>query len=418
MTAIPDPIARRSTIRPSVLAIFIVFSLALLTRGAWLTIVAVNGQGHSLRFPDEMDYWSIGESIAYGEGMVGEHGFRALRMPLFPAYLSLFAGSANGLLIAKAVQCAIGALAAVLVLMLGTRVGGSRVGLVAGVLVAVDPFLVFFSSLLLTETIYITMQCLFFLVAWKAFDRNAPITKTRWIVVGLVAAACVLIREASVLPCLALIGLMIVVRRDRSAIVGGGIATLVFVLAMCPWAVRNQQVTGHLCWLTHRGGISLYDGVGPQATGEGDLADVKNMPAVRHLGEKEWNDWFMRESIRSIRDDAMRIAKLALVKIARTWSPVPNAREFRSSYVRLVSVGWTLPVYVLAVWGCVVLLRRNRSAVVALLIPALTVLLMHAVFVGSVRYRLVAMPNLELLAAIALASFGKKTIVAKNVRAD
>ena len=92
------------------------------------------------------------------------------------------------------------------------------------------------------------------------------------------------------------------------------------MVAVClvPWAVRNRQVTGDWCWLTNRAGISLYDGVGPGATGDSDRGEIKRMPAVRGLDETTWNRYFLTESVRAMREDPVRILRLALVKIGRT----------------------------------------------------------------------------------------------------
>ncbi len=165
-------------------------------------------------------------------------------------------------------------------------------------------------------------------------------------------------------------------------------------------------MTGDWCWLTHRGGISLYDGVGPQATGESNLGDVKAMPAVAGLDEVEWNRHFMTESLRSMREDPGRIFVLAVRKLARTWNPIPNVETYRSGVVRLVSAFWMVPVFAFAVAGIVVSSRRKEGSgvvgVVFILLPVLHVIMMHSLFVGSVRYRLAAHPMIEILAAVAL----------------
>jgi hypothetical protein len=195
------------------------------------------------------------------------------------------------------------------------------------------------------------------------------------------------------------------VSRNRfrgSALVGGAMAGVMIVLFLLPWAIRNQQVTGQMCWLTNRGGISLYDGVGPNATGASDLGSIKQSKPVRGLNETQWNQYFVDQSVRSIVDDPLRIAKLAIVKIARTWNPLPNADTYQSRLVRLVSVAWTIPVYGLAVFAVAMMWPRHKWSIIACLLPALSVVILHSLFVGSVRYRIVAMPGLEILAAMGI----------------
>ncbi len=384
-----------------------IYGVAFVVRAGWgLVRFGVAAQG-GLEFPDEQDYWSIATSIATTGDIVGEHGYRALRMPLYPAFLSLFSASDHGVLLARIFQWMMGAFAPVFAGVLGARVGGicfgdsggRWCGILAGLLVACDPFLIFFSSLLLTETPAIMAICLLWLVAMRGLTH--PPTLLHWSAIGLAASFCVYLRESSIFLAIPL--LCILVLRDRCrgrSLAGAAVAMLVIVVTLLPWAVRNKHVTGEMCWLTHRGGISLYDGVGPQADGSSNLGDIKQMPEVRALDEVGWNRYFLDASLDSIREDPVRILGLAVVKILRTWNPLPNVQPYQSGAVRFVSVAWTVPVYLFGMVGCVVLFRRDRVLCIAMLIPVFAILLMHAVFVGSVRYRLPAMPLLEILAAV------------------
>jgi len=354
----------------------------------------------ALEFPDEVDYWGLAASLARGDGLVGEHGFRALRMPLYPAMLAPFAGSTDGTFRAKVQQWPIGAFAAVLAALLGASVAGRAVGIAAGLLVAFDPFLVFFSSLLLNETLFITLLCGLWVAGWDGLRSDAPPPVRRWVLIGLLGAACVYAKESSLGLVALWTGLLLIrhARRPR-AWIGAGVVALVLAAGLLPWALRNRQVTGQFCWLTHRGGISLYDGVQPGATGASDLGSIKQMEAVRGLDEAAWDRYFRDRSWEQIRAEPGRMMRLAWVKIARTWNPLPNVDTYQSTAVRWVSAAWTLPVYVLAVVGAW-RLRRRRWEVAGLLLPAVYILLLHAVFVGSVRYRLPAMPFLEILTAV------------------
>jgi hypothetical protein len=163
--------------------------------------------------------------------------------------------------------------------------------------------------------------------------------------------------------------------------------------------------------LTHRGGISLYDGVRPGADGSSDLGEIKQMPAVRGLDEVAWNEYFMGESLRLIREDPGRIVHLAGIKLARTWNPVPNARDYRSPAVRLIGGSWSIPLFAFALAGAIVLTRKSLGLWLTclLLLPAIYLSILHAFFVGSVRYRLPAMPFFAILSAIAIAAIRQRS---------
>ncbi len=381
--------------------------VALLLRAGWGTFRLVRADDPSaLEFPDEKQYWLMAASVSAGEGLKDELGFRATRMPLYPAGLAVFAAMANGAIVAKVLHWVLGAAAAALTAGAAATLFDRRVGLIAGLLAAFDPFLIFFSSLLLTETAFVAVLVALWWVIARIIQQGTE-SHGRWVAVGLVAALCVYVRESGVGLIAVALGFVLVCRRfDRRTSVGVAIAAGLVVLALVPWAARNRRVVGEWYWLTTRAGISLYDGVGPQATGDSDLGNIKQMPAVRGLSEVEWNRYFMDESVKAIKSEPGRIVTLAGKKLARMWNPFPNVQTYQSPLVRTIAAVWTIPTFILAVVGALLLTIRSgkqdvRTAIF-LLLPALYLSALHSLFVGSVRYRLGAIPMVEILAAVAL----------------
>ena len=127
--------------------VLIVFAVALVLRAGWGLYRMNTAGAAALEFPDEEQYWLMAGSLHDGAGLVDELGFRAGRMPLYPALLSIAAGSPAGIGVVRVAQWFVGALGAVFALMLGTRIGGRTVGILAGLMFAADPFLIFFSFL-------------------------------------------------------------------------------------------------------------------------------------------------------------------------------------------------------------------------------------------------------------------------------
>lgn len=442
----------------------VLFLLALTARAGW-GLWRESRSEHSgvLEFPDEVQYWDMTRSLHDGKGLQDELGFRATRMPLYPAFLSLFAGSERGMFAAKTAQWAVGSLVAPFAALLARAYFGRRVSVLAGLWCAVDPFLVFFASLLLTETISITILCAFWWLIARRRIRDAvqapPASSrrqlVRWLGIGCIAALCVYSRESTIGLVMTAMALSAAPARDRMRNVAGcGIAVAVLTASLVPWGVRNERATGAWCWLTTRTGISLYDGVGPGADGASDLADVKQSPAVRGLGEHAWNRYFLDESFRIVRENPIRIVRLAWVKLGRMWNPFPNVSTHQSRLERWVSVVWMSTTLTLAACGAMLLVvgkarKRNRtdgtsdlpsdgaagslkagqptkpdpgarsscdgcgpnlSALGMLLLPAIYFSALHALFVGSVRYRLSAMPMIEVLAAFAAVTIAERIL--------
>lgn len=386
-----------------------VFLVAVLARAGFGTLRLVKADDpRALEFPDEKQYWEMAEAFQAGRGLPDELGFQATRMPLFPVALSFLAPFEHGRILAKVALWVVGGLGAVFIAGAAGTLCGSRVGVIAGLMVAFDPFLIFFSSLLLTETPFVTAEAgLWWLLASVVVAGSGSLF--RWAAIGLAAALCVYIREASLGLVLAAMAFPALQRSFRRRNVLGAVCAAGLVAAaLVPWAARNQRVIGEWTWLTTRGGISLYDAVGPQATGASDLGSVKQMPAVLGKSEVAWNRYFLRESLVSMREDPGRMMRLATVKLARMWNPFPNVESHQSRLTRLVSAAWTLPTFALALVGALLVawtpMWGGWRTALFLLLPALYFSGLHSVFVGSVRYRLGATPMLAILAAAAIVS--------------
>ena len=145
----------------------------------------------------------------------------------------------------------------------------------------------------------------------------------------------------------------------------------------------------------------------PGATGASDLAGVKDAPEVQGLTEAEWNRHFRSAARRAIAEDPWRVAALAPRKLGRTWSPILHAGEYGTGLVRGVFAAWYVPLYGFALVG-VIAVRDRLVTLVYLLLPVASVCMLHAVFVGSVRYRLPAEYALLVLSAVGIRWIFKK----------
>ncbi len=410
--------------------LLVLFLGALLLRGGYGAYQLAASGAAELTFPDEQQYWLMSRQLRAGEPLADELGFHATRMPLYPGWLAMFPDSPAGLIGARAIQWIIGALVAPLVALLGARAVDGRVGLAAGVMAAADPSLVGVSSLLLTEAVFVTVLAAWWWVSWPlvrsnssgGFRQSAALGGAKagspgtsllcWVWSGALAGLCVYLRPSSA-GLVAAWAVLLAVRqglgRGRTW-VGAAAGLAIVVLSLVPWAARNYRITGHWCWLTTRGGISLYDGVGPQATGASDLAAIKNMPGVAGLDEAAWDRWFSQASWDAIRSDPWRMVRLAGVKLARTWSPFLHAEELSSPGIRAVFAVWWIGLYGLAIAGAA-RLRDRPVVVVGLLMPALYLAALHSVYVGSVRYRVGAVPALAVLAGVGIVGLVRRRVL-------
>jgi hypothetical protein len=169
------------------------------------------------------------------------------------------------------------------------------------------------------------------------------------------------------------------------------------VVTLTPWWVRNAVVLHRFAPTAVWVGASLYDGLNPAADGGSDMRFL-DAPDIRALDESTQDRVLSEKAIAFARANPGSVAWLALVKLARFWSPWPNAGTLRAPGVAVASAVVTIPLFVFMLWG-LIRSRRDFRALVLLFGPLLYFCLLHAVFVSSIRYRVPAeIPALGLVA--------------------
>lgn len=184
-------------------------------------------------------------------------------------------------------------------------------------------------------------------------------------------------------------------------------AALCFVLAsaavLLPTVIRNYRVIGHFVPVRVGSGESLLEALGPWADG-GPGMDRIVWPADDGQADEYERDRNCRQAaIAWAASHPRETLDLAFAKFARTWSVTMNFSPYTSLLYGLICWLTVAPVYFLAAAG-LWSIRRQPALVALLLAPAVYFTLIHMVFVGSVRYRLPAMPLLFVAAALAISA--------------
>jgi hypothetical protein len=242
-----------------------------------------------------------------------------------------------------------------------------------------------------------------------------------WLMGGALLAASVLVRpSAAPLPLILGIGAAFLGLQNRAPAgaydYGAGTAraaqlrwplpvgttmVLLTVLALLPWGLRNRRVLGEWVWTTTNAGFTAYDGFHPEATGASDQSFLVEMPHLSQMSETTRSDYLSAKAKQYAQEHPGRVAKLALIKAGRTWSPAPLSPQYGSWKNRAVGLAYAVPFYVLVLaglWGR----RLGAPAKVFLLLPAIYLTAVHMLSVGSLRYRLPAEPPMAVIAASVL----------------
>lgn len=379
------------------------------------------GCAEQTEYPDEDAYVLSARSLAAGGGLSDEFGYRATYMPGYPAFLAVFQSLPRPLFWARIAQAILAAWVAPGTYLLARRFldaetapGPVLAPVLAGLAAACDPFLIFFSGLLLTEALFAAVL----VTAWVFVQGSGRKPMPYAVGAAVFMWGAVMLRpSAAALVLLTPFVLAILGRFRREVLVRAVMIPLLVMVGLVPWAVRNYAVIGQWRWLTTRGGISLYDGLRPGATGSSDLAHTKTMEQARGLSELDWDDYFRSAAWDAAWRDPAGAIRLAGRKFLRTWSLTPNVESYRGGATARLSAAWMSVMLGLAVigwWRC----RRRLIAWVLLLLPVAAFTFLHMIYVGSVRYRVPVMPFVVVLSAVGAATILAPSWMAKTARAN
>lgn len=386
---------------------------------------------------DAEGYWLLGHAIARGDDYaVHEPPRYVLRMPGYPLFLAgsqLLFGESH--FAARMLQVVVGTVNCGLVYWLGRRMIGHEAAMWGCGLMAVHPLAVGMSVLLLSETLFATglllsLLAVTFLVSSEVRSggfsasahpppdggalppkerskvavrrllfESAPATR-RLILLGLVTGVAIgfaTYMHPSWLLAGPIFAAGLMVHSWWREGIGGLTRSIVPVIAiqlalfltLLPWGLRNQRVTGHFVLTTLWMGPSLYDGLNPEADGTSDMTFFDADGLANQLTEFEVDQHYRQKSWDFVKDQPGKTLWLAGMKQLKYWSPWPTALELRNPWLVFPLGGFGVLVYVTAIVGIWRLLG-DLWTVGLLVMPIFYFGGLHAIFVGSIRYRLPA----------------------------
>lgn len=379
---------------------------------------------------DADGYWELAGTIVAGKPFAyADPPRRVHRMPGFPAVLALsMKAFGESRLAARVLLAIFGTAACGAVYLLGRQLFDERVGLIACGMTAISPVMTGFSVLLLSETVFaLTLTLSLWCAAkWLAdvprsvsegLGTRGPRSRFEllWpLATGIGIAVATYMRPSWLLAGPVLAVFAVLLRRPRAkTFVEAAVLSLGLFVTLLPWAWRNHSVCGHWVFTTLWSGPSLYDGLNPDANGDSnmDFFDRDNLMAT--MTEWDVDQHYKSEAWRYTAKNPGHAIELTFRKLWRYWKPWPSAEQFGGVLPTLLVAGFFVPVCGLATRGWW-LTRQQPWAWLLPLGPILYFAAIHAVFVGSLRYRLPAEYPLCVLAAVGLNDWfgrqrGKKT---------
>jgi 4-amino-4-deoxy-L-arabinose transferase-like glycosyltransferase len=383
----------------------VVLLMALAVRLGW-GITRPNDAAAIGKLPDQREYLELGENLRHGNGLV-MHDPRfagpvyAYRTPGYPFLIALCGAKP---VVVRCAQALLDTSTVLAIYLLARRWMSAGWGVAAATGVAINPYQIYFSGLILSETLFTAMLC------WAM----VLMARRRYSFGALLLALSIVVRPSALLMPPIVVGVASLLNSEipkpyvglRTLYVAM-VACVLTVIALLPWAARNKQLLGRWIWTTTNGGITLYDGLNPNATGASDQRFVHRVPEVSSAGEVERDRLFHRQAMDWAMRNPIRVMQLAIVKVLRMWSPLPLSADFGRPLYQWIGGLWAVPFDLLVILG-LCCGRLPWPVKVFLLLPAIYLTAIHAVSVGSLRYRLPAEAPMAVLAAAGIQSIVKK----------
>lgn len=388
---------------------------------------------------DANGYWELAGNISAGKDYsIYSPPRYILRVPGFPLLLSasicLFG---NSILAARLILAVTGTACCWLTYLLGKRVADRTVGIAAALYVAIHPIHIGNSALILSETWFafwmlISLLCVarFFVPPKLGPQPKQPSLLGKALLTGALIGLTVLVRPGF-LPWAGIVCVAVLmgwrssgasefsVRRApiRNRILQCGAIVFGCGMVMLPWTIRNYRVTGHVVITSLWSGPSLYDGLNPNADGTSDMQFFEDDQVMAKMSEFQMNEHYKQKALEFVRLQPAKAVSLAIPKAKQYLSPVPNSLNERGWAIRAGCIG----IWLLMFLGLIAGLKSRSTSTACLLLstgPFLLFLLVHMVFVGSVRYRLPVEIPLAVLAAIGWRDLALLWNNRKSVAAD
>ena len=310
---------------------------------------------------------------------------------------------------------------ALLVLLIGRRLGSVSTGVVAALVTTLHPYLVWHDVHVNREILDGILAAAIVLLALVAFERRSLLFA---LATGAVVGLAILSNARLLLLPLVLAPYVAWrVRPARRAVLAAVLVVVGAAAVTAPWVIRNEVVIGCATITTDTRALwkannpATYD-VLARGGWIDDVPDLPNVPpwpekaagisvaAAKAVDECAQASFYRDEVVDFWRDHPGEKGRLAVQAVGMLWSPFlsvaaddPGQQGLSNLAQRTVEPAFVMLLYAFALWGA--FLAPRRFVVLAALLLGFNTL-MAMVFAGTVRYRAPWDFLLALLAAFAV----------------
>ena len=384
---------------------------------------------------DRDAYLTYARTIAAGKGFrsTPNGAPSAFRPPLYPLVLAFFmwVGISSGGVAFLNIIC--GGVTVWATCRIGENIGLKNWSLFAALLVAVDPLLVRYASMPMTETFFTTLVSLLFMATTSACCQQTPPSSKIQFGIGVLFGLTALCR-----PTIWAFGGLIFLFWFSKQFIEWKASRLSFlsirqqvpkwiisgiVIVVSPWVIRNAIVLRSPILMTTHGGYTLLMGNnshfwndvvkkpwGTTWSHEQLSHWQKSVDAAMQndphppLSEAATGDWMTRRAIANIKANPTDFMRASWFRLLRFWNNQPQGNAAASvPFLLLIAVKTHyLFVFIMLLTGLFFLLRNKQWNWLPLLLLILSFTIVHSVFWSNARMRIPLVPAISLVATYGL----------------
>ncbi len=369
---------------------------------------------------DAGSYDNLATNLFEGNGYTQIGVEETRRAPGYPFFLALlFFAFGKSLVFVRITQAIMSALTVVLVYKLAKNLFNKKIAIFSAILAAIYPPFIFYSGLILTETIYTFLMVVSFYLINKDFNKRNSI------LFGTFFGLAALMRTESILIVLfTLFVLFLSSKQKKKIIINGTLIFFFMFLVITPWSIRNYTLYDQFFLINTQYGIDLAMATYPEYS-RGETSYVPEIPIEdKNLTPIELADIYSKQAKKYVLENPFFYIKRSIYKLFKFWigshtvalsgfvesfgTAIKNEHYF-VFFTKAILLVFNTILVILGLLGLKRFVKDKRitSFHRALFIsPIIAKVLIHSVFIGFVRFQIPIMPFVLVLTSYFLT--GKK----------
>ena len=374
--------------RNSSRTLFTIFVATLLVRGGFILTLQ-----DGFYFPDSVAYSKAAMNLL-SHGELGESYKRPPGYPVFLAGIYLFFG--ESIFAVRTIESLIGALLAIVIALIGRRIGGDTVGALAGLLWSIYPLGVFIAGLVYPTGLVTTLLASGILCILSG--SQPELSRKRAFLAGILLGLATLTVPV-VIATISVIGLWLLYRRPVNRLRLVSLFFLGAALVILPWAIRDFYVYGRVVLVEPR----VVEHLPRMRSADAELRQRKVEAILSHPSEYAFRIARHLSYFWKLYPDRITMDKPGFREQWHEKHPrvVQNTIFTTNDLVTVISILSTGPLFVFAILGTAAMwLERERRRELALLWGTiLSFAAMYSLFYAKTRYRIPIEPYITILSA-------------------